>query len=153
MAVSVPKMYLFSDLYYGIRSKDTASDNMLPPMTYSDYIRDRANLDILCAGIWQAIGEAIGDEELENVIRLVQRVDESYMNYATHYIDKCNIELIKTEVGRRKDKLRNIVKRIIKKPQGYKNMEEDLKYSAKEHKTTIYDLYDPNLKYPEDFEW
>ena len=91
-----------------------------------NYIRDKANLDVLCAGIWQALGEAIGDEELEKLIQLMQRADESFIYYATHYIDKCNIELLKTVVEKRKDKLRNIAKRIVKKPQAYMNMEAEL---------------------------
>lgn len=151
VAASVPRMYIFSSRYYGIGSKRTDMD--MPPIPYSDYIRDKANLDVLCAGIWQALGEVIGDEELEKIMQLLQRTDESYIHYATHYIDKCNIELLKTDVEKRKDKLRNIAKRIVKKPQAYKNMEEDLKYWANEYKTTIYELEDPRIEYPEEFEW
>ncbi|MGI6767140.1 MAG: DUF6904 family protein [Lentihominibacter sp.] len=153
IAASVPQMYIFSHSYYGMRSKGTSQDYPLPPIPYSDYIRDKANLNVLCAGIWQALGQAIGDEELENVVRLMERTDESYMSYVTHYIDKCNIELIKTDVAKRKDKIRNIAKRIIKKPQGYRNMEYDFKYYAKEYGTTIYEIEDPALEYPEDIEW
>ena len=65
----------------------------------------------------------------------------------------CNIELLKTDVEKRKDKLRNIAKRIVKKPQAYMNMEADLRYWAKEYKTTIYELHDPKVEYPDDFEW
>lgn len=150
VAAAVPKMYILSSRYYGMRGQRTTD---FPPLPYADYIRDTANLDVLCAGIWQALGMAIGDEELERIIQLMQRNDEDYIYYATHYIDKCNIELLKTDVDKRKDKLRNIAKRIVKKPQAYKTMEEDLKYWAKEYKTTIYELEDPRIEYPEDFEW
>lgn len=153
IAASVPKMYFFSSLYYGTNGKIKEQETGLPSFLYSDYIRDKANLDILCAGIWQALGEAIGDEELEKIIRLLERSYESYVNYATHYIDKCNIELIKTDVKKRKDKLRNITKRIIKKQGGYYSMENDLKYWAEEYDTTIYDLILPNLEYPEELIW
>ena len=71
VAASVPKMYIFSSVYYGARGKCTDMDDQLPPIPYSDYIRDKANLDVLCAGIWQALGEAIGDEELEKIIQLM----------------------------------------------------------------------------------
>ena len=153
VAASVPKMYIFSSVYYGANGKRTDMDVQLPPIPYSDYIRDKANLDVLCAGIWQALGEAIGDEELEKLIQLMQRADESFLYYATHYIDKCNIELLKTDVEKRKDKHRNIAKRIVKKPQAFMNMEADLRYWAKEYKTTIYELHDPKVEYPDDFEW
>lgn len=153
VAVSVPQMYIFSSVYYGMKGKRKEADDQLPPVPYSDYIRDKANLDVLCAGVWQALGKVIGDEELEKLIRLIQRTDESYIYYVTHYIDKCNIELLKTESDKRKDKIRNIAKRIVKKPQAYINMEDDLRYWAKEYKTSIYELQDPNIEYPEDFEW
>ena len=151
IAASVPKMYIFSSGYYGERGNREYEE--LPPLPFADYIRDKANLDVLCAGIWQALGETVGDDELEKIIYLMRRTDENYINYATHYIDKCNLELLKTEADKRKDKIRNIAKRIVKKPQAYKNMENDLKYWAKEYKTTIYEIEDPGLKYPEDIEW
>lgn len=84
-------MYIFSSVYYGMKGKRTDTDCHLPPLPYSDYIRDKANLDVLCAEIWQALGEVIGHEELEKLIHLMQRTDESYIHYVTHYIDKCNI--------------------------------------------------------------
>ncbi|MGI6333735.1 MAG: DUF6904 family protein [Saccharofermentanales bacterium] len=153
LAMSVPQTYIFSHMYYGIRDEASAQHEESLSFLYSDYIRDRANLDVLWAGIWQALGEVVGDEELEKIMGLFERADECYMDYATHYIDKCNIELIRTHPEKRKDKLRNIAKRIAKKPQGYKSMEDDLKYWAKKYKTTIYELSDPNLEYPENFEW
>lgn len=153
MATSVPKMYLFSSIYYGIYGKRISTKYNLPPIPYSDYIRDKANLEVLCAGVWQALGEVIGDEELEKLFQLMQKTDESYMYYVTHYVDKCNIELLKTDVEKRKDKLRNIAKRIVKKPQAYINMEESLRYWAKEYNTSIYELEDMRIEYPEDFEW
>ena len=153
LAASVPKMYLFSCRYYGTKSKTTDIGYQLPAIPYSKYIRDKANLDVLCAGIWQALAEAISDEELEKIIRLMQREDEYFLHYATHYIDKCNVELLKTNVEKRKDKIRNIAKRIVKKPQAYKKMEDELRYWAKEDNITIYELYDPRIEYPEEIKW
>ena len=151
VAASVPRMYLFSNRYYGSRAVPNEMD--IPPVPYSNLIRDKANLDVLCSGIWQALGIVIGDEELEKTIHIYDLTRESYMNYATQYIDKCNIELYKTAVDKRKDKLRNIAKRIVKKPQAYNSMEQNLKYWAKEYNTNIYALEDPKLEYPEEIEW
>ncbi|MDD3416923.1 MAG: hypothetical protein PHY47_23505 [Lachnospiraceae bacterium] len=151
VAAAVPHMYMFSDKYYGSRANK--SEMSIPPVPYSNMMRDKANLDVLCGGIWQALGQVIGDDELERIIHSYQLAREDYMDYATHYIDKCNIELYKTPVDKRKDKLRNIAKRIVKKPQAYFSMEQNLKYWAKEHKTTIYELKDPKLEYPEKIEW
>ncbi len=153
VAAAVPGTYPFALRHLETLRKDTAADHGQPALLFSEYLRDVANLDVLCAGIWQALGQAVGDTELEKIVRLMQRSNESYMNYATHYIDRCNIELLNTEFDRRKDKLRNIAKRIVKKPQGYRSLEEALRRSAKIHKTTIYELYEPDLEYPEDIVW
>lgn len=151
VAAAVPRIYMYSSCYYGMRGQRAKMD--LQPKSYANYLRDKSNLDVLCAGIWQALGAVIGDEEIEKIISLVQNNNESYINYATHYIDKCNIELYKTEVSKRRDKLRNIAKRIVKKPQAYYKMEEELQYWAKEYKTNIYELQDPKLEYPDEVEW
>lgn len=153
VAAATPNIYLYAHLNYGMRGKTIAQKRSIPYFLHSDYMRDKANIDALCAGIWQALGEVIGDEELEKISILLERTGEDFANYATHYIDKCNIELLKTAVEKRKDKLRNIAKRIMKKPGGYMSLEADLKYSAKKYKTTIYDLEDPRIEYPEEIEW
>lgn len=151
VAAAVPHMYMLSGKYYGSRANKT--EMSIPPVPYSNLMRDKANLDVLCGGIWQALGQVIGDDELEKIIHSYHLTREVYLDYATHYIDKCNIELYKTQVDKRKDKLRNIAKRIVKKPQAYFSMEQNLKYWAKEYKTTIYELKDSKIEYPEDIEW
>ena len=50
-------------MYYGGRGR--CGSEALMPLKFADYIRDTANLSVLCAGIWQALGEVIGDEETE----------------------------------------------------------------------------------------
>jgi len=156
LALSVPKMYGFSYKYYGRRyhkDEDTLMGVKMPVIPYAQYGRDKANLDMLCAAVWEALGEALGDEEMEKLIFNMQRSDESYFYYATHYVDRCNVELLKTDVEKRKDKLRNIMKRLMKKPDAYKKMEADLRYWAKEYHTNIYELVEPRVEYPEDVEW
>lgn len=151
LAAAVPEMMLFSSMEYGELGERKHPD--LPKLLYGDCLRDRANLNVFCAGVWQALGMVIGDDQLEKLMRLAERTREHYMNYVTQYIDKCNIELLRAPQEKRKDKLRNIAKRIIDKPKAYRNMEEDLKYWAKEYKTSIYELEDPGLVYPEEIEW
>ena len=55
-----------------------------------------------------------------------------FFNYATQYVDKCNIEYLKTAPEKRKDKLRNI---------------------AKQYGCSFHELHDPKLEYPEEIEW
>lgn len=151
LAAAVPEMYLFSCGKYGKKGKQR--EPKLPGYLYGDYLRDKANLDVFCAGVWQALGEVIGDDQLEKVLNWSKRIDGTYVDYVTQYIDKCNIELLKTPFEKRKDKLRGIAKRILVKPTGYQTMEADLKYWAKEYKTSIYELEAPGLVYPEEIEW
>ena len=54
------------------------------------------------------------------------RYEDLFLNYATQYVDKCNIEYLKTAPEKRKDKLRNIAKRFVQQPDAYKNMKRDL---------------------------
>ncbi len=70
VAASVPKMYIFSSAFYGAKGKRTDMDDQLPPIPYSNYIRDKANLDLLCAGIWQLSCD-IGQKNIR----------QRYMNY------------------------------------------------------------------------
>ena len=76
-----------------------------------------------------------------------------FFNYATQYVDKCNIEYLKTAPEKRKDKLRNIAKRFVQQPDAYKNMKRDLEYSAKQYGCSFHELHDPKLEYPEEIEW
>ena len=151
VAASVPQIYIFSEQYYGSRAKTNEME--ISSVPYAELLKDKANLDVLCAGIWRALGEVVGNEELEKIIHSYHLADESYMHYATEYIDKCNIELIKTSNEKRKDKLRNIAKRIVKKPKAYYSLENELNYWAKEYNTNIYELHNPNLEYPEEIDW
>lgn len=151
IASAVPRMFIYAARFYGERK--AKKDSILPKIPYSDFYRDKANLEVLCSGIWQALNDAIGQSETEKLMRQLEDSYEDYRDYATHYIDKCNTELLKTPHEKRVDKLRNITKRIIKKPQAYMKMEADLRYWAKEYHTTIYELEDPRLEYPEEIIW
>lgn len=51
VAASVPNMYIYSSRYYGKRATK-AADPLQPAFPYSDYIKDQANLDVLCASFY-----------------------------------------------------------------------------------------------------
>ena len=73
-------------------------------------------------------------------------------NYAAQYVDKCIIDYLKTSLEKKKDKFRNIAKRLVKKPDAYKCLKQDLEYSAKIYGCSMHELHDPKLEYPEDIE-
>ena len=156
VALSVPEMYFFSECYYGNQArkrKRNEPERIVFENDYADYIRDKALLDTLCSVILSAFAKVIGDEELEQLLHLKGLRYMNFDNYAAQYVDKCNIDYLKTPPEKRKDKLRNIAKRLIRKPDAYNNLLHDLEYSARVHGCSIHELHNPKQKYPETIEW
>lgn len=154
VALSVSEMYLCSGKYYGKRSMKQKLGESYSPLRYADYVRDRAVLDTLAAVILGALAEAIGDDEVEKLLMIQGRkYGFFFLDYATMYLDKCNIEYLKAPVEKRKDKLKNIAKRFLQQPDSYRNMKRDLEYSAKLEGCSVHELYDPRLEYPEEINW
>lgn len=154
VALSVSEIYAQSRQYYGKRSKKQQENEEFPSEKYSYYVRDKAVLDTLSAVILGALAEVIGDEELEKLFKTKSHLyGVGFLNYATQYVDKCNIEYLKTEPEKRKDKLRNIAKRLIQQPEAYRNMKRNLEYAAKRYACSLHEIEDPKLEYPEEIEW
>ena len=154
VALSAPELYVWSSQYYGQRTKKQEEMAAFPAQKYSDYVRDKAIIDTLSAVVLGALAEVIGDDELEKLFKLRgHQYGDIFFNYATQYVDKCNIEYLKTAPEKRKDKLRNIAKRFVQQPDAYKNMKRDLEYSAKQYGCSFHELHDPKLEYPEEIEW
>ena len=154
VALSVSEIYAQSRQYYGKRSKKQQENEEFPSEKYSYYVRDKAVLDTLSAVILGALAEVIGDDELEKLFKLRgHQYGDIFFDYATQYVDKCNIEYLKTAPEKRKDKLRNIAKRFVQQPDAYKNMKRDLEYSAKQYGCSFHELHDSKMEYPEEIEW
>ena len=154
VALSAPELYVWSCQYYRKRTKRQEENAAFPTHKYSSYIRDKAIIDTLSAVILGTLAEVIGDDEIEKLFKIRgHRYEDLFLNYATQYVDKCNIEYLKTAPEKRKDKLRNIAKRFVQQPDAYKNMKRDLEYSAKQYGCSFHELHDPKLKYPEEIEW
>ena len=95
VALSAPELFIFSRGEYGSRRKDEEEHVYAPK--FAEYLQDKAQIELLCSVILGALGEVIGDEELEKMLRhhsSLYRME--YNNYATMYVDKCNIEYFKT---------------------------------------------------------
>jgi len=135
------------------RPGNRKGDEWARPYTDVMFLKDKAVLKVFAVSIWEAFAGTIGSEEADKVLRLYQRTDESYYQYVTQYVDQLNIEYLRTAVDKRPDKLRNIAKRIARKPDAYYRLENEMKYQAKKLDTTIHDLVDANVKYPEEIEW
>lgn len=154
VALSVPELFSWSRRNYGQRAKKLENTIAFPPLKYADYIRDTAVIDTLLAAILGALAEAIGDDEFEELCRIKEnQYVDLFLDYATQYVDKCNLEYLKTIPEKRKDKLRNIAKRFIKQPVAYKKSKSEFEYSAKQHNCSMHELYDPKMEYPEEILW
>ena len=157
VALTVSEIYSSSSVYYGNRARKLQKKEESKKIfvnDYADYIRDKAMLDLLSSVILSAFAQVIGDEEFEKIMRLRQKnYSFDYMDYITQYVDKCNIDYLKTVPEKRKDKIRNIARRIITKPEAYKKMKHDLEISAAIYRCSVHDLSDPKLKYPDEIEW
>lgn len=154
VALSASELYVWSSQYYRKRIKRQEENVAFPTHKYSNYIRDKAVIDTLSAVILGTLAEVIGDDEFEKLFKIIgHKYENIFLNYATQYVDKCNIEYLKTAPEKRKDKLRNIAKRFIQQPDAYKNMKRDLEYSAKQYGCSFHELHDPKLEYPEEIEW
>lgn len=159
VALSVPEIYFYSVRYYGKSARDVNERRSGPEITpnkYADYIRDQALLDTLRSVILAALAEVIGDEELENLIHLKelrQTYEGLFANYAAQYVDKCNLEYLKTPRDKKSAKLRNITRRLINKPSGYNSMLVELLYSAELYGCSFHELHDPKHTYPEQIDW
>ena len=157
IAFAVPEIYSYSSIYYGENARRLQEREEHPRKfadRYAEYCKDKALIDLLISAIYSAFADVVGDEEFEKLIRSKERkYGREYQNYATQYVDKCNIDYLKTAPEKRKDKLKNIAKRLIRKPDAYDRMLSDLKYSASQYGCSIHELHDPKLKYPENVEW
>lgn len=157
VALTVSELYPSSSVYYGNRARKMQKKEESKRIfvnDYADYIRDKAMLDLLSSVILSTFAQVIGDEEFEKIMRLRQKnYSFDYMDYITQYVDKCNIDYLKTVPEKRKDKIRNIARRLITQPEAYKKMKLDLKIAAAEYGCSVHDLSDPKLKYPDEIEW
>lgn len=128
-------------------------DDTKRPYRRATYLRDKSKLEILSAGILQAFSDVVGEDEADKLINLKTRTDESYRKYLTQFIDELNIDYIKSDVSKRKDKIKSIARKIAKKSVSYLSLENDLIYWAKELNSNIHELHTEVDEYPEEFEW
>ncbi|MFL8888067.1 DUF6904 family protein [Helcococcus kunzii] len=63
------------------------------------------------------------------------------------------VEFIKTAPEKRKTKLKNIAKRIVKRPRAYYSLEEDLFEASRLYNASVYDLRNPEHDLPENWKW
>ena len=157
VAFSVPAMFAIAHTRYGERAQKQLEmiygESVMQASRYADYPRDRAMLELLCSTILSAFAEVIGDETFEKLMRSRSSQNSNYMFYAAQYVDKCNVEYLKTPHDKRANKLKNIARRLIKAPVAYYNLKRDFEFLAKEYGCSIHELHDPRLEYPEEIEW
>lgn len=107
VALSAPELYVWSSQYYRKRSKRQEENATFSPAhKYSNYIRDKVVIDTLSVVILGAFVEVIGDDELEKLFKIRgHKYEEIFLNYATQYVDKCNIEYLKMTPEKKRGRL------------------------------------------------
>lgn len=117
------------------------------------FYRDRANLEVLCSAIWQALGEVIGEREAEKLLEKREELEpKHYISYIIEYIKRCNMELIRTEEKDRRQKLRDITERILGRPESYDDLEKKLAFWAEKYGKNIHQIH-AKADYPEEIDW
>ena len=124
LALAVPNMFICCNYYYGKRDERDQEFKIFS--SNSDYLKDKA---------------------------LLKNSREYYMHYVTQYVDYCNLEFLKTDINKRKDKLIDITKKFIKPSKEYQRMEKRIKEYSQKHQIPIYAVEDDNLEYPNEIEW
>ena len=142
---------VYSKGYYGKRDQYNQEYKMIN--SYSNYFKDKALLSLLSSSIYQSLEEVIGSDEFNKLYSLINKENPDYVDYVTLYIDQCNLDLIKTQIVQRKDKLIDITRNFIKKNKEYKNIEKRIKAYAHKHQISIDQIEDVNIEYPEVIEW
>ena len=151
LAIVLPETYDFSKKYYGRHSKYKGS--VYEPRSLMRFYRDRANLEVLCSAIWQALGEVIGEREAEKLLEKREELEpKHYISYIIEYIKRCNMELIRTEEKDRRQKLRDITERILGRPESYDDLEKKLAFWAEKYGKNIHQIH-AKADYPEEIDW
>ena len=75
-----------------------------------------------------------GKEKWKEVIEAQKQSGLTIKNY-------CNLEFLKTDVDKRKDKLIDITKKFIKPSKEYQKMEKRIKEYAKKHQIPIFSVF------------
>lgn len=151
LAIVLPETYSFSKKHYGRHSKYKGST--YEPRSLMRFYQDRANLEVLCAAIWQALGEVIGEREAEKLVEKRESLEpQHYISYIVEYIKRCNMELIHTEEKDRKKKLRDITAGILGKPESYDELEKRLIAWAQKYGKNIHQIH-AKADYPEEIDW
>lgn len=150
LAMMLPVLIESGRRNYGPRKSSQVEKSRL---TLSEYLGDKASLEVFAAGAWQALAKVIGQEETDKIHIQMTKTHEMYGFFLPQYVDKLNVEYLNTPIEKRKAKLLAIAKRTLKKPEAYYNYEKGFMLSARELNVSIYELEDPKVNYPEDILW
>ncbi len=108
LALAVPDMFVYSKGYYGKRDQYNQEYKMIN--SYSNYFKDKALLSLFILKYLPITEEVIGSDEFNKLYSLINKENPDYVDYVTLYIDQCNLDLIKTQIVQRKDKLIDITR-------------------------------------------
>lgn len=153
VATTLESLLDYAAKYYGKNGRKLKEKEELPfCYEYTQYVKDCGILRNFAGQIWGALGEAIGEVALENILR-AQNPYQSYVDYAAQYIDKFDIDIIKAKPDKRAGKLKTIAKKIVVPDDSYYQMYRDMSSAARKYGCSMHELHDPSLEFPEEIDW
>ena len=137
---------------YGKRNYLSKEEPYCEDLTYATYLKDKAMLELLSSLILYALEDVIGEKDCKSIINARDK-KAIYYNFLHQYLDKCDIEYLKTPVNKRSSKIKNIAKRLVKFPESYYEYALQLTSYAYENHCSINRLTDKSINYPSEIEW
>jgi hypothetical protein len=129
-------------------------DETEPPRpSYRDFLLDQAALFSFADSVFAALAEVIGDDAVEKLKKTLSYGQIRFEWYVTQYIEKCNLDLLKTVQEKRVQKLKSLTNSMLKKTTPYQKMESEVRDAAIYYNCSIYEIQYRRLEYPEEIEW
>ncbi len=114
--------------------------------------RDIVTVRDFQASVNECIKNTISKTKYNRIIYNMTNIHNTFMGYATHYIDKLNLKFINMTPQKRKNNISIMAKRLFEKGDEYKELEKDLIKASKKYNCSILRLR-LDFDYPEDVTW
>ena len=123
-------------------------------LSFAEYYYDKAVLELFGVTLLNAAEGVLTRSEMDDVyIRIRAAKEPLFADYLGQYIDHCNVSHINCPDSIRKHILSNLVNGLLVRDGVYSEIEKALNDYAARSRRSVHELYDANLKYPNDIEW
>lgn len=122
--------------------------------SFAQYYYDKAVLELFGATLLSAVENVLRQSELDDLyIQLRGTGEPLFADYLGQFIDHCNVSYLDMPLSLRRHMLSKMIEELIARRGIYTEMEKALTSYAGHVGRSVHELYDANLKYPDDIEW